>query len=233
MADWDSFSARFDDTFLEDPMYLDVLEKMVNELAEDGKREILDLGCGTGNLIERILKEVPEARIAGVDPSEGMREICAERFVNMSNVTISEGDALAIPFPDSRFDHIVSSFALHHVPPHLKGECAREMARVLKPGGSLIHADPFCGLAGSKEDPERCRDIIDKVVAKALFSLEHGAYEMMIAELYALPFVLREDGEYLVTVEEWIGALASAGFRDLRVIDIEPIDWVKIVCARH
>ncbi len=230
MADWNKFSESFDDIFLEDPLYLDILKRMVDELGADDK-DILDLGCGTGILIERILIKIPEAHVAAVDPSQGMRDICAERFERSPQVSISDGDALAIPFPDASFDAVVSSLALHHVAPDLKGECAREIARVLKPGGKFIHADPFSGVPGRKEDPARCRDIVEKIAAKALFSLEQGAHRMMLAELGSIVPTVTEDGEYWITVPQWLQSLSSAGFCDFKVLDLPPVEITKIVCA--
>ncbi|OFW55558.1 MAG: hypothetical protein A2V52_02205 [Actinobacteria bacterium RBG_19FT_COMBO_54_7] len=230
MADWDNFSTRFDNIFLADPLYLDILEKIVAELDADDK-DILDIGCGTGNLIARILEELPGARVAAVDPSQGMRDICSERFEGSDRVSIAAGHALAIPFPDAAFDDVVTSLALHHVHYDLREDCVREIARVLKPGGRFICADTFCGVPGRKEDTARCRDIIEKVVAKALLSLEHGAYEMMLITLAALVPTVTEDGEYWATVPEWLESLSLAGFQEFKVIDLPPLEIAKIICA--
>ena len=229
MAHWDDLAARFDDIFLADPSYRETLEKMVGLVAPGEDARILDLGCGTGNLIALLRDEFPSAGIVGVDPSEKMRAACEERFAGVSKVEIAAGDGLDIPYPDGSFDHVLSSLALHHIPPGRKGENATEMARVLVPGGHLIHADVFCGVPGPPDDPDRARDIIERIVAKALYSLDHGAYRMMIGELSALPRILREDGEYLITVEEWMDILRGAGFYDFQVMDIPPADLTRIV----
>jgi ubiquinone/menaquinone biosynthesis C-methylase UbiE len=231
MADWDNFSTRFNDVFLKDPLYLEILDKIVAELAP-ADIEILDLGCGTGNLMEYILREAPQANLTGVDPSPAMREICEKRFGGSDRVSTRDGNGLALPFSAARFDAVVSSLALHHVPRESKGDCAAEIARVLKPGGKFIHADPFCAVAGPKEDPARCRDIIEKIVAKVLFSLDHGAYEMMLAEASSLLPFLTEDGEYLTTVQEWLDDLRGASFEDFKVIDLPPVELTKIISAR-
>jgi ubiquinone/menaquinone biosynthesis C-methylase UbiE len=213
-------------------MYPDILGTIAGEAGDTSGKQVLDLGCGTGNLIALLLERSPGVKIVGVDPSAGMREVCAERFKGLSNVEIKDGDALSIPFPEGSFDLIVSSLALHHVPPDLKPSCAAELARVLMPGGKFIHADPFCGVPGPDMSPEKTRDIIERMVAKVLYSLEHGAQEMMMGELEALPLLLREEGEYMVTVEEWTDVLREAGFTAFRVIDIPPVDLMKIVCFR-
>lgn len=231
MAHWDDLAARFDDIFLRDPIYRETLEKMVGLVTHGDSARILDLGCGTGNLIALLLNEFPRATVVGLDPSQGMRDVCEQRFGDLSNVEITSGDGLDIPRPDGDFDHVLSSLALHHIPPDRKGESAAEIARVLVAGGRFIHADVFCGVPGPPDDPERVRDIIERIVAKALYSLDHGAYRLMLGELSALPRILKEDGEYLITVEEWKGTLSAAGFHDFEVIERSPVELVKIVCS--
>jgi len=229
MADWDQIAGHFDEAFLADPMYTHMLESVVERILDGDGRKVLDLGCGTGNLIALILERHPASHIVGIDPSAGMREVSSERFRDRSEVEIAAGDALDIPFPDGSFDIIVSSLALHHVPPDLKASCAQELARVLAPGGLFVHADPFCGVPGTPDDPEWWRDVIERMVAKAVYSLEHGAWNMMLGELKAIPQVLRGEGEYLITVEEWEAVLGNAGFGDFEVTDIPPIDLNKII----
>ncbi len=229
MAHWDDLAPRFDDIFLADPTYVETLEGMVGLIEKGDDACIMDLGCGTGNLIALLLDRFPHAEIAGVDPSPSMRERCEQRFGGFSNVEIAGGDGLVIPHPDASFDYVLSSLALHHIPPEHKAANAAEIARVLVPGGNFIHADVFSGVPGPPEDPERARDIIQRVVAKALYSLEHGAYRMMIGELSALPRILRQEGEYLVTVEEWMDILRGAGFTGFQVSGIPPVDLTKIV----
>jgi len=229
MADWDEIAGRFDEAFFADPMYALMLESIVGVIPEGDDRRILDLGCGTGNLIALILERYPASRIVGVDPSAGMREVSSERFRDRPEVEIAAGDALAVPFPNGSFDIVVSSLALHHVPPELKASCARELARILAPGGLFVHADPFCGVPGTIDDPEWWRDVIERMVAKAVYSLEHGAWNMMLGELKAIPQVLQGEGEYLITVEEWEAVLGDAGFGGFEVINIPPVDLNKIV----
>lgn len=232
MADWDEIARDFDESFFKDPMYARILASVVEGARGAAVERALDLGCGTGNLIALLLEEFPSAGFSGVDPSTGMREVCAERFADYPNVEIKEGDAQAIPYPDSSFDLIVSSLALHHVPPERKPDMAREIARVLEPGGRFIHADPFCGVPGDFADPEKVRDVVERLVAKALYSLDHGAWEMMLGELQSIPFLLRGDGEYIITVEEWEAVLREAGFDGFEVQALPPVDLVKVISCR-
>jgi ubiquinone/menaquinone biosynthesis C-methylase UbiE len=230
-VDWDKVSGKYNRIVSEDPIYPVSLKTIVEQVVAAHDESVLDLGCGTGNLIHLLLEKCPDSRIIGVDPSAGMREVTADRFSDHPNVSIEAGDAIDIPFPDNNFDYVVSNLALHHVVPDSRERCARELARVVKTGGHLVYSDYFCGVEGPPEDPERCRDIIERITAKALLDLEHGAYEMMLAELEVIPKAIRKEEDYLTTVEVWIGALEKAGFSGFEVIDIPPIDLAKIICC--
>ncbi len=222
MADWDSFAEGYDNIFLESPIYLRTIELMV-ELVEDGDgSNILDLGCGTGNVASSLHKRFGGAHIVAVDPSEGMLEVAALRFEGIEGVRVARGDALAIPGNDDEFDYALSNIALHHVQPEQRGECAAELARILKTGGELIYADFFCDVDGGPGDPEWCRDIIESHAAYALDCLENGAYEMMLLMFKSLPATLRQDGEYLTTEGVWIEELRRVGFGEFDVIDVPP-----------
>ena len=230
---WDDLADKFDASFIKDPLYVNTLGKMV-ELASDlNRKDVLDLGCGPGNLIRLIREKFPEAKVAGIDPSPRMRELCTRRFDDNSGLRIKCGEALQIPFPDNSFDCLMSSLALHHIPPEKRGDCAREISRVLKPGKCLVYADVFCDVDGPPDDPERCRDIIMKMVNEALYSMEHGAYEKMLMVLEHIPVVIREDGEYITTLEKWTGVLGDAGFTDLESHNVSPAGhWFKIIRGR-
>ena len=69
---------------------------------------ILDIGIGTGNLARRFLPT--GIYITGIDPSEGMLEICHRKF---PDIPLIQGHFLDIPLPPENVDLIVSSYALH------------------------------------------------------------------------------------------------------------------------
>ncbi len=52
-----------------------------------------------------------------------------------------QGDAVAMPLPDSSFDYVVSFFLFHELPPAKKHQVFYECLRVLRPGGSLIYGE--------------------------------------------------------------------------------------------
>lgn len=96
-------------------------------------REVLDLGCGPGWYSAQYGQG--GAKVTGVDLTPKAVEVASAyaRFRGLSNVTIRQGDAQALPFADDTFDLVVSSGVLHHVPDPV--QAFREVRRVLKPGG--------------------------------------------------------------------------------------------------
>lgn len=97
---------------------------------------ILDLGCGTG-VVARLLRERlgGGARITGVDVSPDMIEMA--RSVAPA-IDWHVGNAMQLPFADGSFDLVISQQMLQFVPD--RDAAAREIRRVLAPGGRLVLA---------------------------------------------------------------------------------------------
>jgi ubiquinone/menaquinone biosynthesis C-methylase UbiE len=105
-------------------------------------RAVLGVGCGTGVLLrllaERLRGKVP---LLGLDPSPAMiAEAHAVADLD-ARVRLVEGAAEELPFPDDRFDLVVSSVSFDHWADQSRG--LHEAARVLAPGGRLVLADLF------------------------------------------------------------------------------------------
>ena len=91
----------------------------------------LDVGCGTGALTATVLALADPAEIVGVDPGEGFLADARTHIVDPRSA-FRVGDAQALPFPDHRFDTVVSGLALNFVPDPTRA--AAEFARVAAPG---------------------------------------------------------------------------------------------------
>ena len=103
---------------------------------------VLDAGCGTGLLTLAMLRTLPRpARITAIDLSASSLEkakhaVGEELSGREHQVRFMQANLLALPFADSTFDFITTSGALEYVSlPDGLGE----LARVLKPGGYLLH----------------------------------------------------------------------------------------------
>jgi ubiquinone/menaquinone biosynthesis C-methylase UbiE len=92
-------------------------------------KDVLECGCGTGLILERIKEHAHRA--AGIDLSPGMLELARARGLD-----VQEGSVTALPFPDASFDVTCSFKVLAHVPDI--GRALSEMARVTRPGGVLL-----------------------------------------------------------------------------------------------
>jgi ubiquinone/menaquinone biosynthesis C-methylase UbiE len=99
----------------------------------------IDLGSGTGRFTPA-LADAFGGPIHGVEPADGMRR-AAEADSRHPAVTYLAGRAEAIPRPDASADFVLMFLSYHHVAD--KPAAAREIARVLKPGGRLILRSTF------------------------------------------------------------------------------------------
>jgi SAM-dependent methyltransferase len=92
-------------------------------------KDVLECGCGTGLLLERMRSFARKAQ--GVDLSPGMLEKAKER-----GLEVQEGSVTMLPFADASFDVVCSFKVLAHVPEI--GKALSEMVRVTRPGGIVL-----------------------------------------------------------------------------------------------
>jgi SAM-dependent methyltransferase len=101
---------------------------------------LLDVGCGTGAAVRGAAPVVERA--VGVDLSPAMIARARELAADLPNAEFHEADSEGLPFGDGEFTALLCTTSFHHYPdPHL---AAREMARVLGPGGRVLIGDG-CG----------------------------------------------------------------------------------------
>jgi demethylmenaquinone methyltransferase/2-methoxy-6-polyprenyl-1,4-benzoquinol methylase len=100
---------------------------------------VLDVATGTGDMAVLLARRFPQARITGVDISEGMLEVGRQKLTRLKldgRITLQAGDSEALPFSDNQFDAITVAFGVRNFENLETG--LREMRRVLKPGGKLV-----------------------------------------------------------------------------------------------
>ncbi len=115
-------------------------EAVLLEFVPPDARRILDLGCGAGRLLALLRVDRPEAQAVAVDFSAAMLDAARSNFAGDPLVTVVEHN-LDQPLPQiGKFDAVVSSFAIHHLPHKRKQALYREIYNRLEPGGV------FCNL---------------------------------------------------------------------------------------
>lgn len=130
---------------------------------------VLDVGCGTGNLLRATGKQHPDVELTGLDP-DPKALARARRKAKRAGVVmrLDRGFAQELPYPDGSFDRVFSSLMLHHLDTPSKDELLAEIRRVLRPGGVLVLADVLVdghGHGHSGPPSDMLHDNIDDAVA--------------------------------------------------------------------
>jgi SAM-dependent methyltransferase len=139
---------------------VDARDPAVAAVAALRPERILEVGCGWGELAER-LAEATGAEVVATDLSPHMVELARARGLD-SRVA----DVQALPFPDRSFDVVVAAWMLYHVPDLDRG--LAELARVLRPGGTLV------ALTNSAYHLQELRDLVGSGPSPSTFTRENG-----------------------------------------------------------
>ncbi|HET6192410.1 MAG TPA: class I SAM-dependent methyltransferase [Trebonia sp.] len=100
--------------------------------------DVLDVGCGTGRLLERAAQQWPKAHLLGIDAAPLMIAEAKKKHGGDARFRFEVADAVALPLGASAVDLAFSTFSHHHWSDQQAG--VREIARVLRPGGVFILA---------------------------------------------------------------------------------------------
>ena len=112
---------------------------------------LLDLGCGFGRHsyqaarlgAEVVAFDASADEVRKVQDTFGAMAVAGELDAESARVGAVQGDALKLPFADGSFDRVIASEVLEHIPDDEKAMA--ELARVLRPGGSMAVTVPRCG----------------------------------------------------------------------------------------
>lgn len=115
------------------------LKKAINIVAANSPTEILDVATGTADVAIALSRQLPDARITGIDLSEGMLEVGRKKVAKASlaqRISLQQADCLNLTFPDNSFDCITVAYGVRNFEHLLEGY--KEMTRVLRPGGKIV-----------------------------------------------------------------------------------------------
>lgn len=106
-------------------------------------QSVLDVGCGTGSQAIAAKRQVgPTGSVVGIDASPVMIARAARKARRAgTEVTFTTAVVQQLPCADAQFDRVLSTLMLHHLSREGREQCAREMRRVLKPGGRVLAVD--------------------------------------------------------------------------------------------
>ena len=133
------------------PYYDEMLGAIALCLPPETER-ILELGCGTGELTQKVLQHCPNAQLVAVDYSPRMIEFIQEKLDyqgqrdRVQTFQLDFGawanDEAETNIGDN-FDAVISSLAIHHLSDEMKGKLFQKIARSLNPNGRFWNADPL------------------------------------------------------------------------------------------
>lgn len=111
--------------------------KPVLNTIPNGKIRILDLSCGSGELLKEIGIQFPNAELYGVDISTNMLEVARQKLPK--RVKLQQMDVHELKYPEGYFDLVVSTEAFHHY--YDQALVLKEMKRVVKNEGIVMVVD--------------------------------------------------------------------------------------------
>jgi ubiquinone/menaquinone biosynthesis C-methylase UbiE len=125
----------------------DVMRRMVipplkAALANEQKPRILDVACGTGRFLRQLRAAFPKASITGIDLSPHYIAHARQLLENdQGDISLVVDNAEAMPMKDESYDAVTCVFLFHELPKEARRNVMKEIARVLKPGGTLSISD--------------------------------------------------------------------------------------------
>lgn len=150
-------------------------ERLVDQAAISPGHRILEIGCGTGDVLLAAARRHPHAELVGLDPDPKALDRARRKIARVTaRIQLDRGFSDAMPYSDQSFDRVLSSFMFHHLPADAKAKTLREVYRVLRPDGSL-HLLDFAGTGGGgraflirifHSDQELADNAEDRVIAR-------------------------------------------------------------------
>lgn len=132
---FDLWAANYDRPGFQATTYRPVHDAVLARLDDVEPDRVLDLGCGTGQLVERLRDRFADAELIGIDLSDGMLQKAAGRTPAGEFV---RANAQRLPLASASLDVVTCTESFHWYDD--QEAAVAEMARLLRPGGRLVIA---------------------------------------------------------------------------------------------
>lgn len=131
------------DVLLTTVVYQAIHIRLLSFLQLPDRPQVLDLGCGTGRLLDRLAREYPDLQGTGIDWSAEMVAQAQRRNAHPDRLSFQVANVNDLPFPADGFDAACCTISFLHYPDPERA--IAQLDRVLKPGGRFYLADylPF------------------------------------------------------------------------------------------
>jgi ubiquinone/menaquinone biosynthesis C-methylase UbiE len=117
-------------------------EQLLDRTGVADDQRVLEIGCGTGNLLTALGRRRPELATVGIDPDPAaLRRARRKAARRRLPIRYERAFAGELPAADDSFDRVLSAFMLHHLDDDERARALREVRRVLRPGGELHVVD--------------------------------------------------------------------------------------------
>jgi ubiquinone/menaquinone biosynthesis C-methylase UbiE len=192
---------------------------------------VLDIGCGTGLLSLKFLREA-DCLIYGIDSSSDMLKLFKNKIKKLGlsrKITCELEDAENLDFKIDFFDIIASTVTLHHV--KNKYPVIKKIYRVLKPGGKFILGDIDMDTTGNLRNPKRMLRILDYLKEEFALALKEGGIKAFSRIYDNGKKHILNDGEYCVSFKQWKEICKKAGFKKITVKPLPEFKWFKVLVA--
>jgi ubiquinone/menaquinone biosynthesis C-methylase UbiE len=126
-----------------DAMRRQALVPLRRVLEERGVRraKLIDLACGTGRFLRAVKSNYPRLAVTALDLSPFYLDEARKALKPWTGTTFLAASAEAVPAPDASVDVVTAIFLFHELPARERKAVAREMERLLQPGGAAIFVD--------------------------------------------------------------------------------------------
>ncbi len=191
-------------------------------VSRSAELRILDIGSGTGFLLEKFLTSFPNSTAVAVDGASAMADVANERLDSQATrVDYRIGDfreLKGIVADAGPFDLVISAYALHHLDPEEKCRLLTDVIDLMTPGAWFVNADVVMGgteLLETRFQELRVAGIVERAAG------EDDRYRDELATRRNLDAMEADEGDQPQTLATDLGVLKAAGLKDTGVFWLE------------